>query len=233
MAAKRTLGLIAGLTLVSMMAGCASQAPSVTTPKDQGPAIIDGDTLILPSEERSVQQAAGVGGMTLGQRWSSSDFKSLPGRIEAAGAEQAGLIPGQALRTAYPNTFALRYPGSWWGSWSGAMNYCPAPYSVAFGTPAFLPKTLFLHPDVYYLKRQQLYFPYSRLGGYFYPISVPYQARFFTPVLAYGFGSLSTYTFSTPTCPVEQPFPGQLPVGPDMAYGHKGGKSMKGGGSGY
>lgn len=215
MAAKRTLGWVSGLTLLTMLAGCAAQTPSQMAPQAEapmpnlGPAIIEGDALILPIEDRTIQS-----GKQTSIRWTVQDFKTLPQKIEAAGGQAQDLISSRTLSSMYPGAFNMAFPGAWPGSWAGGPGYCPSPYGVAFGTPAILPKTLFIHPDVYYLRRHSLYFPYSRLGGYFYPISVPYGAQFYTPILAYGFGSLSPYTFSSATCPLGQPFPGTIPGGP-------------------
>lgn len=227
MAAKRTLGWISGLTLATMMAGCASQTPTVTPPQNSlpnhGPAIIEGDTLILPAGTMQIQ---GQAVKTEAIRWSAKDFASLPGRIDAAGGEAADLVPGPALDGMFPGGFG----GGWPGAWGGA-GFCPPPYGLAFGTPGIFPKTLFISPEVYYLRRNALYFPYSRLGGYFYPISVPYGARFYTPLLAYGFGGLAPYTFTSDICPLPQPFPGGLPCGPGLGGPGIGGPGI--GGPGY
>ncbi len=245
MAAKRTLGWITGLTLASMMAGCAAQTPSLTAPDNtfpnNGPAIIEGNSLFVPSDALSVQNLAGKDGMSMGTRWTAQDFATLPKRIDAASVEAKNLIPSGGMSEPNPapdagnpgyggpgmapplggglGAFNLNFPGVWAGSFAGGPGYCPSPYGFAFGTPAVFPKTLFIHPDVYYYRRNALYFPYSRLGGYFYPISVPYGARFYTPILAYGFGGFSPYTYTSATCPIGQPFPGQLPVGPSFGGG--------------
>ncbi len=234
MAAKRTLGWISGLTLATMMAGCASQTPTVTTPNptlpNTGPAIIDGDTIIV----RSDLSVMGVSGENLETRFNAKEFESLPGRIAVDSPEAKTLIPSGGMGAPAPapvpgpgpgicppvgaalGPFNLNFPGLWAGSFAGGPGYCPAPYGFAFGTPAVFPKTLFIHPDVYYFRRNALYFPYSRLGGYFYPISVPYGARFYTPFLAYGYGSFAPYTYTSATCPLPAPFPGQLPCGPGI-----------------
>jgi hypothetical protein len=227
MAAKRTLGWISGLTLATMAVGCASQTPSMTAPQEgipnRGPAIIEGDTLIVPLTEFGLQGAEE--GKDAVMRWNAKDFASLPGRISAAGGAAAEpLIPAPLLSTRFPGALTTGFPGVWPGAWMGGAGYCAAPYGFAFGTPGIFPKTLFINPDVYYLRRNALYFPYSRLGGYFYPVSIPYGARFFTPLLAYGFGGLSPYTFTSATCPVGAPFPGPLPIGdpgvaPDVGNG--------------
>jgi hypothetical protein len=168
--------------------------------------------------------------MSMGTRWTAADFATLPKRIEAASVEAKNLIPSGGMQAPVPpiggpgnvplaaglGAFNLNFPGVWAGSWAGGAGYCPSPYGFAFGTPGVFPKTLFIHPDVYYYRRNALYFPYSRLGGYFYPISVPYGSRFYTPCLAYGFGGFSPYTFTSATCPIGQPFPGPLPVGPGI-----------------
>lgn len=244
MAAKRTLGWITGLTLASMMAGCAAQTPSLTAPDNtfpnNGPAIIEGNSLFVPSDALSVQNLTGKDGMSMGTRWTAQDFATLPKRIDAASVEAKNLIPSGGMSDQNPappadnpgyggpgmapplgagGAFNLNFPGVWAGSFAGGPGYCPSPYGFAFGTPAVFPKTLFIHPDVYYYRRNALYFPYSRLGGYFYPISVPYGARFYTPILAYGFGGFSPYTYTSATCPIGQPFPGQLPVGPSLSGG--------------
>lgn len=236
MAAKRTLGWMSGLTLVTVAAGCASQTPSMsTTPEfnfpNKGPAIIQGDTLIIPAD-RSVQAASGA---VVETRFNSKEFDSLPKRIDANSPEAKNLIPSGGMGAPAPEmpgpgmgggvppigagAFNLNFPGVWPGPWGGGLGFCPAPYGFAFGTPGIFPKTLFIHPDVYYFRRNALYFPYSRLGGYFYPISVPYGARFYTPFLAYGYGGFSPYTFTSGVCPVGQAFPGGLPCGPGVGPG--------------
>jgi hypothetical protein len=253
MAAKRTLGWISGMTLVTVMAGCASQTPSMTAPDNRlpntGPAIIEGDSLFVPNDGLSVQTLAGKDGMSMGTRWTAQDFATLPKRIEVASVEAKNLIPSGGMQAPAPSTggpgyagpgnvplgagmgaFNLNFPGVWAGSFAGGAGYCPSPYGFAFGTPAVFPKTLFIHPDVYYYRRNALYFPYSRLGGYFYPISVPYGARFYTPCLAYGFGGFSPYTFTSATCPIGQPFPGQLPVGPGLGGADYGAPGVGAGG---
>ena|GEM_PF-3047197 len=250
MAAKRTLGWISGVTLASLMAGCASQTPSMTAPEypfpNNGPAIIDGDTLIIPGDSNGLQVSSSDG---LAIKWTAKDFATLPARIAVASVEARNLIPsggmgeqpgpgpdmgpgpgpggpgyggpgigpglGVAPGAVGLGGFALNFPGAWAGPWSGA-GFCAAPFGFAFGTPGIFPKTLFIHPDVYYFRRNALYFPYSRLGGYFYPISVPYGARFYTPILAYGFGGFSPYTFTSSICPLPAPFPGALPCGPGV-----------------
>jgi len=262
MAAKRTLGWISGLTLASVMAGCASQTPSMTAPEytfpNQGPAIIEGDTLIIPGDNSSALQVSASDAQNVAIRWNSKDFASLPARIAVASTEAKTLIPSGGMgggEAPAPGPvgpgpvgpgvgpgmlpgvtpFALNFPGVWPGPWAGGPGFCPAPFGFAFGTPGIFPKTLFIHPDVYYLRRNALYFPYSRLGGYFYPISVPFGARFYTPLLAYGFGGFSPYTFTSSICPLPAPFPGPLPVGPGVGagVGAPGGYIPPGGDGGY
>lgn len=237
MAAKRTLGWISGLTLTTVMAGCASQTPTISsTPEfdfpNKGPAIIQGDTLIVKHDGFSVLNAAGDAVTT----FSAKDFAHLPQRIDASSPEAKLLIPSGGMgnppadgQPCAPGSgmvppfgmgaFNLNFPGVWPGPWAGGLGYCPAPYGFAFGTPGLFPKTLFINPDVYYYRRNALYFPYSRLGGYFYPISVPYGARFYTPFLAYGYGGYYPYTFTSDVCPVGQPFPGSLAGIGGLGYG--------------
>lgn len=255
MAAKRTLGWISGLTLASMMAGCAAQTPAIKAPEatfpNTGPAIIDGDTIIV----RADRSLLALGGENLETRFNAKEFDTLPKRIDAASPEAKNLIPSGGMGAPAPvpgpglgacppvgaalGPFNLNFPGVWPGPYAGGPGYCPAPYGFAFGTPGVFPKTLFIHPDVYYFRRNALYFPYSRLGGYFYPISVPYGARFYTPFLAYGFGGFSPYTFTSSICPLGAPFPGPLPCGPGVGgpigpgVGAPGGYVPPGMGNGY
>ncbi|MNR83021.1 hypothetical protein D3C72_137920 [compost metagenome] len=251
MAAKRTLGWVSGVTLASLMAGCASQTPSMTAPEytfpNNGPAIIEGDTLIIPGDTRSGLQVSSSDDLAI--KWTAADFATLPARIAVASVEARNLIPsggmgeepapepgpgpvgppplapgigpglGIAPGACGPGAFALNFPGVWAGPWAAGGGFCAAPFGFAFGTPGIFPKTLFISPDVYYFRRNALYFPYSRLGGYFYPISVPFGARFYTPILAYGFGGFSPYTFTSSICPLPAPFPGPLPGGPGVGPG--------------
>ena len=109
----------------------------------------------------------------LGQQVTQQDVSNLPVKIPYD--PQNGLIPAHDLD--------VRYKGLWHGMLASAERPIPDHEGFHPGTTPTFPKALLIHPEVRYLRRDALYFPYLRRGDEDYLLCLAFHQRIHTPFL--------------------------------------------------
>lgn len=136
---------------------------------------------------------------SIGQRVTREDLATLPARIPQG--PSTGLIPSHALD--------VRYKGLWHG-FLASSDPSTIPEREGFHpgtTPAF-PKPLLIHPDVHYLRRNALHFPYFRHEDQHYLLCLPYRKQTHIPFLIGIDGLIVPYVYVSAESPVKTTFPG-------------------------
>ena len=161
-----------------------------------GISILSNATLLIPRPAPSTSSDAAPA--SLGQHITRQDVSNLPPRIPRA--PDNGLIPSHDLE--------IRYTGLWHGMLA-SMNR-PVPDVEGFhpgSTPAF-PKQLLIHPEVRYLRRDVLYFPYLRRGEEEILLCLPVQRRKHTPFLIGIDGLFVPFVYVSDENSDQETFPG-------------------------
>lgn len=109
----------------------------------------------------------------LGQNVTRQDVSDLPATLPHG--PDSGLIASHDLE--------VRYKGLWHGMLASPDRPLPDAEGFHAGTTPTFPKQLLIHPDIRYLRRDVLYFPYLRRGDEDYLLCLPFHGRTHTPFL--------------------------------------------------
>jgi hypothetical protein len=165
-----------------------------------GISILSNATLHIPGAPRASsrkREAASEG--SLGQSVTRQDLDDLPARLPLDASN--ALIPSHDLD--------VRYKGLWHGILA-SPDGPSIPDTEGFHpgtTPAF-PKALLIHPDIRYLRRDVLYFPYLRHGDEDFLLCLLHCGRRHTPFLIGIDGLIVPYVYVSEENSTQPTFPG-------------------------
>lgn len=140
-----------------------------------GISILPNATLLIPRPHGipSAHASDAPPSPPLGQSITKEDLCNLP--FSLPHAPNNGLIPAHDLD--------VRYKGLWHGMLASADRPIPDHEGFHPGTTPAFPKALLIHPQVRYLRRDALYFPYLQHGDQDYLLCLNHQQRIHTPFL--------------------------------------------------
>jgi hypothetical protein len=147
-----------------------------------GISVFEQATLLipLPTERASASPKAKTPVSSPAQRVTRRDLSDLPASLPHD--PNGPLISSHALD--------VRYRSLWHGMLaSPGRSEIPEHEGFHPGMTPALPPPVLIHPDVAYLRRDALYFPYLRRGARNYLLSLPYHEVMHTPFLI-GLGGL-------------------------------------------
>ena len=135
---------------------------------------------------------------SLGRELTRDDMKQLPPRLPHV--PDNGLIPSHDLD--------VRYTVLWHGMLASPSRPLPDAEGFHPGTTPAFPKQLLIHPDIRYLRRDVLYFPYLRRGSDDYLLRLAVRQRTHTPFLIGIDGLIVPFVYVSAENPGQPSFPG-------------------------
>ena len=161
-----------------------------------GIAILPNSTLLIPKPSSPPSPDASPS--ALGHQLTRDDMAQLPSRLPHV--PENGLIPSHDLD--------VRYKGLWHGMLASPSRPLPDAEGFHPGTTPAFPKQLLIHPDIRYLRRDVLYFPYLRREDDDYLLCIAVRQRTHTPFLIGIDGLIVPFVYVSAENPDHPTFPG-------------------------